>query len=161
LDSATAATVRRGKVVFRADETAPSFHLHTPSSTLVDFGTEYAVAVGSEGEEVHVFDGEGQRTPKADGDGAGAEQLKAGEARRYGSSPAAPGRPTALAPDRFVRRLADHAPDPAAGLLAYEGFDYADPELFRAGNADGGSGWAGPWTEGFVRPLLEGDRNLL
>src|SRR5262249_1960255 len=57
LDSRTAATVLRGKAVFKGDETGAAFDLHTPSSTLVDFGTEYAVAVGPEDEEVHVFDG--------------------------------------------------------------------------------------------------------
>ena len=55
--------IPRGKVVFRSDESAPPFDLHTPNSTLVDFGTEYAVAVGPQGEEVHVFDGEVRRTP--------------------------------------------------------------------------------------------------
>jgi ferric-dicitrate binding protein FerR (iron transport regulator) len=164
LHTAAAATILRGKVVFRADETAPPFDLHTPSSTLVDFGTEYAVAVGPEGEEVHVFDGQVQRTPNAAAAGKPEpEQLKAGQARRYGPSPAAPGRPTALDPDRFIRRLADPAPvplDPAAGRLTYEGFDYPDPQLFRKGQANGGYGWASPWTEFFVRPLNPGDRNL-
>ncbi len=162
LDSATAATVVRGKVVFRADETAPPFDLHTPSSTLVDLGTEYAVVVGPEGEEVHVFDGEVQRTPKAAG-AAGTEQLKAGQARRYGPSPQAPGLPMPLEPDRFVRRLEDAgplAPDPAAGLLAYEGFDYADARALRNGTADGGLGWASPWRPGFARALNPGDRGL-
>ena len=67
LDSGMAATVSRGKVVFLADETAAPFELQTPSSTLVDLGTEYAVAVGPEGEEVHVFAGEVQRTPRTTG----------------------------------------------------------------------------------------------
>jgi ferric-dicitrate binding protein FerR (iron transport regulator) len=165
LHASTAATVLAGKVVFRADETAPPFDLHTPSCTLVDLGTEYAVAVGPEEEEVHVFAGKVQRTPNTAAAGkAETEQLKAGQARRYGPSPAAPGRPTALDPDRFVRRLTDPGPfppDPAAGLLAYEGFDYKDPKLLRAGQASGGFGWASPWKGGFARPLNPGDRNLL
>lgn len=161
LDSSTAATVLRGKVVFRADKMSAPFDLHTPSSTLVDLGTEFAVAVGPEGEEIHVFDGEVQRTPRILA--AEPEQLKAGEARRYGRSPASPGQPTALDPERFVRQLADPAqpaPDPAAGLLAYDGFDYKDRDEFQAGKANGGLGWAGPWTPGFVRPLNEKDHNL-
>ena len=52
-------------------------------------------------------------------------------------------------------------PDPAVGLLAYEGFDYKDPELFRTGKANGGFGWKGRWTASLIRPLKEGDRNLL
>jgi hypothetical protein len=94
--------------------------------------------------------------------GAEPEHLKAGDARRYGSSPAAPGQPTLLDPARFVRHLSDPAqprPDPADGLLAYEGFDYRDRREFRAGKASGGLGWANPWTPLFARPLNEGDRN--
>jgi ferric-dicitrate binding protein FerR (iron transport regulator) len=162
LDSPSAATVLRGKVVFRADETAAAFDLHTPSSTLADNGTEYAVAVGPEGEEIHVFDGEVQRTPKTRGDVVRPDQLRAGEARRYGTEPDAPGEPTTLDPERFVRRMADPGrdlADPAAGLLAYEGFDYLDTNEFYAGRANGGFGWKGPWKRGLARPLLEGDTN--
>jgi hypothetical protein len=164
LDSGTAATVLQGKVVFRADETAALFDLSTPSSTLVHFGTEYAVVVGPEGEEVHVFDGDVRRTPRAATGGVVPEHLTAGEARRYGRSPASPGQPTPLDPAQFVRQSADARqapPDPAAGLLAYEGFDYADAEEFREGRAVGGLGWASPWTEGFARPLPLGDGNRL
>src|SRR5207302_6107541 len=90
------------------------------------------------------------------------EQLTAGQARHYDLTPEARGRPVPLDAGRFVRQLAAAPPprDPAAGLLAYEGFDYADPEALGAGRANGGSGWAGPWVPGFARPLLEGDRNL-
>src|SRR5262245_46782553 len=63
LESASAATLLRGKVVFHGDESAPPFDLHTPKSTLVDYGTEYAVSVAADGEEVHVFEGEVQRRP--------------------------------------------------------------------------------------------------
>ncbi len=161
IDSGSSATVLRGKVVFKADETAPPFDLHTPSATLLDLGTEYAVAVGPEGEEVHVFDGEVRRTPNAAGE-AGAERLKTGDARRYGPSPAAAGKPTPLDPDRFVRRVAEPdrpAGEAAAGLIAYEGFDYPDADTFRLGKANGGHGWTSPWTCGFARPLWQGDRN--
>jgi hypothetical protein len=163
LESATAATLLRGKLVFRADETAPTFSLHTPSATLVDLGTEYAVATGPDGEEIHVFDGEVQRTPKNVKGEVEAEQLKAGEARRYGVSATSPGQPTTLAPARFIRRLTEPmppAPDAGACLLAYEGFDYTDAELFRSGKASGGRGWSGPWTPGFIRPLNPGDESL-
>jgi hypothetical protein len=164
LESGNSATVLRGKLVFRGDETGAMFDLHTPSSTLLDLGTEYAVAVGPEGEEVHVFDGTVRRLPRSAPAGTGPEELKAGEARRYGTAPGAPGQPAALDPERFVRRLAETGqppPDPAAGLLAYEGFDYRDPEAFQAGQANGGFGWTSPWTPGFARPLNAGDHNEL
>ncbi|HKB05478.1 MAG TPA: hypothetical protein VKD90_24855, partial [Gemmataceae bacterium] len=145
------ATVFDGKIVFRADETAAPFDLRTPTASLVDFGTEYAVAIGPDGaEEVHVFEGEVRRTP-AGGPPAPAEQLKAGEARRYHPAAGIPGRQTPLDPDRFVRRLPD--PGPAGGLLAYEGFDYRDPDDLPTGRAHGGIGWDGPWVFGFARPV--------
>jgi ferric-dicitrate binding protein FerR (iron transport regulator) len=160
LESASSATLLSGKVVFRGDEAAPPFDLRTPRSTLVDYGTEYAVSVSAAGEEVHVFEGEVQRRPAS-----GAEEyLKAGEARRYGPAAASAGEATPLAPGRFVRRLADPAEPlrgPGSGLLAYDGFDYADREGFSAGKADGGVGFVGPWVLDFARPLNPGDTNRL
>jgi hypothetical protein len=155
LDSGTAATLRRGKVVFRTGETAAQFDLHTPSATLVDFGAEYGVAVGPAGEEVHVFEGEVQRVPRAAADGAEPEYFKAGEAHRSGRAPTFPSRPVPLEPARFVRRLparGPRPPHPGAGLLAYEGFDYRDPQALQTGKANGGSGWTTPWQVSFVRP---------
>jgi hypothetical protein len=149
VNSAGSASVFDGKVVFRADETAPPFDLRTPSASLVDFGTEYAVAVGPGGEEVHVFEGEVLRTPH--GDAPGPEQLKAGEARRYDPAGDA-GQQTPLDPARFVRRPPDPA-DPAAGLLAAEAFDYAAAADLAEGRANGGLGWDGPWVFGFARPV--------
>ena len=44
-------------------------------------------------------------------------------------------------------------------MLAYEGFDYQVPELFRTDNANGGFGWNGPWTANLTRPVSEGNAN--
>jgi hypothetical protein len=161
LDSSTEATVFRGKVVFHADETAPQFDLHTPSSTLVNAGGEYAVSVGIDGEEVHVFDGEVQRLPKTGA--AKPELVSAGQARSYGLDADAPGQPKVLDATGFVRKLASpgQPADHAAGLLAYEGFDYPTADALRVGKANGGFGWTSRWMGGFARPLLEGDTNLL
>jgi hypothetical protein len=165
LDSSAEATVFHGKVVFRADETATPFDLHTPFSTLVDQGAEYAVDVSPAGEEeIHVFDGDVQRVPMADTTGAVPERLTAGEARSYGPHPESPGRPASFDPTRFVRHLdplGQKVNDIATGLLAYEGFDYNSPHLLRMGNANGGFGWIGPWTPGFARPQVNNDLNVL
>jgi negative regulator of sigma E activity len=162
LESSTSAVVLSGKVVFSASETAAPFDLHTPSSTLVDLGTEYALVVDGDGEEIQVFDGEVQRTPKVS---AGrTEHLTAGEARRYGRSPDSPGQRTVLTPVRFVRHvfMPSQPPlDPSAGLIAYEGFDYRDAVAFSEGEANGGVGWLSPWTPGFARPLNESDQSKL
>ena len=79
LDSSTSATVLHGRVFFRGSEAAAPFKLKTPTSTLVDLGTEYAVVVGPGGEEVYVLDGEVERTSA---DIRGAEHLAAGDGRR-------------------------------------------------------------------------------
>jgi ferric-dicitrate binding protein FerR (iron transport regulator) len=152
LESPTGATLAAGRAVFSDDEAAPGFELRTPLATLTDVGTEYAVAVGPDGEEVHVFDGAVNRTPRtAD---PRPERIAAGQARRYGPDPAA-GEVIRLDPARFARRLPPQPlppPDPLAGLLAYEGFAYTDPAALQAGAADGGTGWAGPWRPGLARP---------
>jgi hypothetical protein len=161
IDSATAATLLQGKAVFRGDETCAPFDLQTPSSTLVDLGTEYAVVVSPEGEEVHVFDGQVQRTPKQEAGQVTPERLGAGQARRYAPSAGAASEPVALDQVRFVRQVTnpdEPPPDPASGLLAYEGFDYDDPKVFRARKANGGIGWTTPWR-GFARPVNPGDQN--
>jgi hypothetical protein len=160
VDSSSAATVLRGKVVFQADETAASFTLRTPSSRLVHLGTEYAVVVDADHEEVHVFDGEVHRTATMANGSAEPERLMAGQARRYEPTVEGAGRAVLLDEERFQREVRGLLPDPAAGLLAYEGFDYRDAEVLRAGQANGGTGWITPW-KGFARPLDEGNQNRL
>jgi ferric-dicitrate binding protein FerR (iron transport regulator) len=161
LDSDAAAMLKSGKAVFRADETGTPFDLSTPSATL-DLGTEYAVAVDAEGEEVHVIEGDVERLPHADG--APPEYLKAGEARRCRRKPGFPSEPTRFEAARFVRRMPSPGllpADLAAGLLAYEGFDYRDADALQAGKANGGAGWAGPWTVTVAPPPEKGDRSRL
>ncbi|HTD78685.1 MAG TPA: FecR domain-containing protein, partial [Chloroflexota bacterium] len=92
LDGSDSATLLRGRLVFRSDVMAGPFGLHTPSATLVDLGTEYGVAVGPDGEQVHVFDGDVQRVPRTNAAGADTEYLQAGEACRAGPR-SFPGRP--------------------------------------------------------------------
>src|SRR5439155_12886664 len=155
-----------GKVVFRADDASAPFTLSTPSSILVDLGTEYAVEVGADREEVHVFSGEVQRLAKTAPPHAQPELLAAGEARRYDDSSLSSGELANLEPAKFVRQLpttASAGTDPAAGLLAYEGFSYADAAALRDAAADGGSGFAGAWGGGFARAVndKQGDRIAL
>src|SRR5262245_10090095 len=83
LESESAATLLSGKIVFRADDASRPFTLGTPSSILIDLGTEYAVEVAADREEVHVFSGEVQRLAKAAPQTAKSELLAAGKARRY------------------------------------------------------------------------------
>jgi ferric-dicitrate binding protein FerR (iron transport regulator) len=159
---AGAATVHSGKVVSHTEESAAPFDLHTPCSTLVNFASECAVSVNDDGEEVHVFGGEVQRTPRSGGS-APPEVLSAGEARRYGPRPDSASQPRTIDPTGFARELALPAtplPEQVAGLLAYEGFDYPTADALRSGKANGGLGWTSRWMNGLTRPLLPGDTNL-
>jgi hypothetical protein len=152
LENSTTATLLNGKAVFHADDTAPPFELHTPTSVLIDLGTEYAVSVSGDAEEIHVFEGEVQRTARSGQDESQAEHLSTGESRRFTRSSAA-SEPARLDPATFIRQMPDSAsstPDQASGLLAYEGFDYSDTDAMQKGIAAGGNGWDGPWKSGFA-----------
>lgn len=161
LDSSASATVLRGRVFFRGHETAAPFKLKTPTSTLIDLGTEYAVVVGPGVEEVYVLDGEVERTGRAFS--AEAQHLGAGDGRRYTSDADSAGQPAEFDPAEFERLLSDATTtvDAGAGLLAYEGFQYDDATLLPAGAAAGGTGWSSPWRPGFARPRNAGDTNVL
>jgi hypothetical protein len=162
IESVTAATVLRGKVVLSADETSEAFALRTPSSTLVDYGTEYAVSVGDSGEEVHVFDGQVQRCSNGGKPARPvSEFLAAGEAKGYGRRPGTPGKAVPLGDGRFVRQVPDSAgpaADPADNLLVYEGFDYQAAADLTPERLDGGFGWTDPWAAS--ESVLPGALNL-
>lgn len=150
LTSTNSATLLYGKAVFRADQTTTPFDLTTPDSLILDFGTEYAILVGEESEEIHVFEGEIRRTSRADRNRIQA--LKAGQARRY-SPNHQDGLPTPIAAERFVRKAPDQPEFPEArpSLLVYEGFDYPTDRHLMENQADGGIGWKGPWRHSFAR----------
>jgi hypothetical protein len=158
VESSTAVSLHSGKVVFRADDSAAPFALRTPSSTLAEIDTEFAVSVSEASEEVHVFEGKVERISNLAANDAKPEELKAGEARRYEGAPAVHSKPTPFDPKRFVRTVAAPAPRPDAGLLAYEGFDYRNSTAFATGKADGGFGWAGPWKAAVTRMPSDGNR---
>lgn len=158
IEASDAATLQRGRLVFRSDVMTAPFDLHTPAATLIDLGSEYGVTVGPDGEEVHVFEGDVQRVPRSLTADAEPEYLQAGEARRCGPV-SFPSQPAKFDPTRFVRLLAaPPAPDAAAGLLAYEGFDYHAPDAITMGKANGGLGWISPWTVTVDRPLERGEQ---
>lgn len=152
LESSKAAWLLAGKVVFRGEDAASPFAIRTPASILIDTGTEYGVDVGAKREEVHVFSGEVQREAVAK-KSSQPELVGAGEARWYVSSSKAAGEPTKLAPEHFVRELPNDQPpppDPAAGLLAYEGFAYRNATDLKDRLGLGGSGFSGPWEIGMM-----------
>ncbi len=149
VESVTSALLVRGKALFRGDDAADSFDLHTPQATLVDYGTEYAVAVDAAHEEVHVFDGEVVRTPRQACDDAAKRVLNvaAGEARRFDAATGIAGRPVPL--DAATFKICAECPpcdgDPDRELLAYEPFAYAAAALPCASRGTDELGWSGDW----------------
>lgn len=143
LKSATSVLVRFGDVVVRATEGAEGFVVTTPTSEVVDLGTEFAVKVNRNGgTEVHVLDGE-VRYRQLDASDELAKILRAGEGIAIDKH----GRPRAIPMNSprfkdFVNRI---NPKSRADLLtAYEGFNYS-PGLLPLEQSTVGIGWNGPW----------------
>ncbi|HEY2411263.1 MAG TPA: FecR domain-containing protein [Pirellulaceae bacterium] len=154
LESESSAEIISGKVVFRADDASAPFRLSTPTAVLIDLGTEYAVEVAKDREEIHVFSGEVQRLAKSSVQPVVAEVLEAGEARVFVGSAERAGEAADMMPQKFVRQLPQQPQSPThamTGLLAYEGFDYAAATTLADDTASGGAGFVGPWGGGFAR----------
>ncbi|MBA4017976.1 MAG: hypothetical protein C0483_12450 [Pirellula sp.] len=158
VESVTSAAVVSGKVLFRSDDTAEPFDLHTPMARLVDYGTEYAVEVGKTGEEVHVFDGEVRRSPRPAAEpetelALNSVSVMAGEARRFLACDDVQGCSVPLDAGRLrIRASAPAAAESAhrqsAGeLLAYEPFACDAAVLPCSGAGLGGIGFTTPWVK--------------
>lgn len=106
------AFLHSGSVVIRMPEGMSGFHLETPTTNVVDLGTEFAVkAADGFVTDVQVFDGAVVATEKSKSAAAAfPRRLEAGEAARF--SPHAAGQSEAIpfAAERFVRAL---PPDPS------------------------------------------------
>jgi len=138
LQSESSALLQRGKVVFHGDDAATPFDLSTPQSSLVDFGTEYAVFVEADGaEEVHVFDGEVWRTELSGNENS--DVLRAGDAWKY---TAAQSIALPLGEASFVRSLGA----PAKSITKGEPLIAWDTSL-NEGFQDNGQGWTKAWEQ--------------
>ena len=139
LQSATHARLRRGDVVVRAEGEAAGFKLDTPSASLLDLGTEFAVkVVGGGGTELHVSEG-----AVAYAQGGVTETVPAGKAVRLEQSKP----PQAIAGDapRFAQLVRDANPrERPERMIVYDGFNY-DEGSYPPSRIAGGKGWAGPW----------------
>lgn len=145
LRSAVRVQVHHGDVVVRATDGAEGFVVLTPTSEVVDLGTEFAVKVNRDGKtEVHVLEGEVSYR-KIDAPDELVKILRAGE----GVAIHKDGRPVAVpmnAP-RFKDYLQRINPRSRTDLLiAYEGFNYS-PGLLPLKQSTVGLGWAGPWRK--------------
>ena len=150
LESATTARLTAGTVTVRASGEAFGFTLSTPTTEVVDLGTEFAVSVGGDGAtEVHVLEGLVELHPDGGPDDyREAELLSEGRAVRVDSADPSGFRDIPLAARRFVDLLPLRDRGGRGRVLAYEGFDYSAPQL-GSGQADGGFGWASAWCCGY------------
>ncbi len=138
------ASMPSGRAFVRATEGAQGFTLTTPSSELVELGTEFSVMVDPSGAtRVHVIDGEvsGRSTQSI------ASQpvlLQSGDALSFEHTHNVPTEipfdPTRLA-DIIRQAQPRERPDL---MLAYEGFHY-DVGRYQPEDITRGKGWAGPW----------------
>jgi hypothetical protein len=145
LESRGSVRLASGRLTVRAPQEAAGFTVRTPASDVVDLGTEFAVVVERGGAtELHVLEGEvaysKPGTPQEM-----ADLLGAGQAVRYDRAKESAPRAVAVNAPRFTELLRQAKIGPREDLLlAYEGFDYPVGHLPVA-DANGGSGWAGPW----------------
>ena len=157
LKSAAAVAVQRGDVVVRATDGAEGFVVLTPTSEVVDLGTEFAVKVNRKGKtEVHVLEGEVSYR-KIDAPDDLVKILRAGEGVAIGKD----GHPAAVPMNspRFKDYLRKMNPRSRTDLLiAYDGFNYS-PGILPLAKSTVGIGWAGPWRRrtSFERTLPSED----
>jgi hypothetical protein len=145
IESRGCARLQSGRLTVRAPKEAAGFTVRSPSSDVVDLGTEFAIMVEHGGAtEVHVLEGEVSYS-KPDAPMETAELLGAGSAVRYDGVREATPRAVPLKSPRFAELLRQAGIGPREDLLlAYEGFDYPIGHVPLA-EATGGIGWAGPW----------------
>ena len=123
------ATLHDGNVVVRMPEGKIGFVVRTPTTDVLDLGTEFAVSVGAGNTtDVQVYDGavitsasrrqEATRVPR---------RLVAGEAARFRAEPKAEPVPMAFRPERFVRELPPDVGIPLGGSSATEEMRHYGP----------------------------------
>lgn len=133
--AADSAFLARGRALLRSEASADPFDLLTPHARWSDSGSEFALIVDQQAEEVHVLRGELMRTSSSPAEAKQVMQtLAAGQARRYDSSSAVDGIAVPFNTEwmrttsTIVGKL---KADKQRGLLAYDSFDPAGPFAWR------------------------------
>lgn len=98
-----------GRAVAKVPTPAIGFKLDTPTTSIIDLGTEFGVARARSGDTtVQVY--AGKLTVGRHGDAASQRELSAGEAFEFSADTRAAMRPLPFRPDRFLREMpADQA----------------------------------------------------
>ncbi|MBA4182222.1 MAG: hypothetical protein C0506_16685 [Anaerolinea sp.] len=140
LDGRKEVAVESGRLMFQGDRTSESVRVRTSRSEYLNLGTRYVMAVRSDGDELHVLDGEVRRSARRSPNGP-SEITSAGTARRY-LDDWSPGLGIPL--DRTVPQLVAVGRTDEGGLLAFDAFDYQG-DLAAGPDRDGGGGWRDAW----------------
>jgi hypothetical protein len=147
--SASEAQLTSGKVCFRDDNArepfSVPFNLTTPRSRFLDQGTEYAVSVTRDADEIHVFSGVVERSEGVGRQDNGVDLLKDGQAMRYSEDSRLSAEEFPADPTLFVRELTVQEDDPKLSLLASESFDYKQDSAIMDMQGKGGAGWMSVW----------------
>lgn len=140
------AKLYRGDVVVRATDEATGFRLQTPSSELIDLGTEFTVRVADAGATtLNVREGEVSVRPLKTAT-ANARVLEAGQAVIINDPQSTP-REVHSTGESFASLVNEVNPVGRSDLmLAYEGFFY-DEGIVPLSKSRRGKGWVGPWRQ--------------
>lgn len=142
--SSDSAKLMSGNVFVNVTDLSNGFTLETPEGTIIDEGTEYAVALDDESAEVHVFDGSVIWMPRV-AEPSVEDRIEAGQAKRYLRTSPARMKHIPFGQREFVRRIKQDLKERAgAALLAYDGFENLAGRIRRGRS---GFGWSGGWEE--------------
>lgn len=131
-----------GSVYVNVSDVSSGFVMQTPEATIVDEGTEYAVALASTQTEVHVFDGSVFWVVDG-GENEFRERINSGEAKSYLRSDPRRSGFVPFGQRKFVRDLeATIKQNAGQSLLAYDGFENIAGRLRRGRS---GFGFADGW----------------
>ncbi|MDA7888053.1 FecR family protein [Akkermansiaceae bacterium] len=147
-----AARLKYGTASVRCEEGLYSFSLLTPTSVVVDIGTEFGVAVEEDGaSEIHVLDGEVEVTEIAGGENQHNRLLTEGNTLRM--TPDGTGTDLEVSDRTWIRDYTTQA-DRAASAVTPRviAHDWFPSEPRQKGRFSLGSGWGGAWWRSSRNP---------
>lgn len=154
LTGAKSATAWRGRLVAKVPPEAIGFTVVTPDATIVDYGTEFALAVErSKATEVHVIAGKVEVESVGASPGSARKALRTGQAVRLDRTSRGLPEVVELADNRFVRNVRFGYGLYPASLISYWSFDETlegSRAIDRAGSNHGSFEGAVQRVEGLV-----------
>ncbi len=147
------ARLLRGDVTVRCEDGAEGFSLLTPTSTVIDLGTEFGVAVAADGgTAVEVLDGAVEVAGAANQSPATTRVLSAGESLKLNAD--GTDRVNAAKPADWVRDYTSQAERDGKSLppRLFAQDVFSTQGVKSLGEYNGGFGWLGPWVSATQLP---------